>query len=120
MGGLGLTRADIFLDLDQFDRKKIVTLTDDLLDRSRLAQGGALGLDEVAQAHMSEIGVTVRQHRDWTPSAQDAEIARQVVDLSIRTDPRKQLLGGSIDLLQLTAGAGIQWKNLKPNCRKAE
>jgi hypothetical protein len=119
LGNLAVTRADIFVDLGLFDKKRIVKLSSDVVDRSALGDGGALGLSEIVAQYMPKMMVT-RTGSKVPGSAQDAEIAHDLVDLSIKSHPRKELLGGDIDELKLTRGVGITWIHRKKNCKEGD
>lgn len=118
-GNLGVTRASIAIDLNQFDKSKEVRLIDDLADRSKLQDGGSLGLGEIAdQYSQSTIIETRRRHLPL--SRENAEIAYRLVELTIKLHPRKDLLGGEIDELRLTSGAGITWIHRKGTCKQQD
>jgi hypothetical protein len=119
-GEIAVTRTDIFVDLPLFDRKGIVKLWHDKVERQKLRDGGALGLGEIAAEYVQRTTETTRQNRNLSPGEQDAEIARKLVELSITMHPRREMLGGKIDELRLDRGKGITWLKLKQNCKKQE
>lgn len=118
-GNLGLTRATILIDLDLLDKKKVVRLTHEIVERPKLGDGGTLGLGEIAAQYAVPTTVRIRQGI-FSPSAQDAEIARKLVELTIQLHPRKEMLGGEIDELQLWSGVGVTWISRKNTCKEQE
>jgi hypothetical protein len=119
-GELGVTRADLTINLALFDSRQIVQLSSDTVELPDLHDGGTLGLGEIAAQNMRTTYAAIKQRHDLSPSAQDAEIARKLVELSIDLHPRREMLGRPVDELRLSKGAGITWISLKDNCKKKD
>ena len=119
-GNIGVTRADIHIDLPAFKKTKKINLTPKIDGRAILGEGGTLGRGDVANDHRTRREAAVRGNHNLTRSAQDAEIAKQLVELTIQIDPHKQELGGDVDELRLDRGIGVTWLHRKCNCKERE
>jgi hypothetical protein len=118
-GELGVTRADITIDLARFIKIKNVSLNTSYTERAKLNDGGALGLSEIAAEHFQTTADSIRKNTGLSFSEQNERIAHELVDLSIRLHPRRGMLGGDIDELILNRN-GITWIDRKKGCKEQE
>jgi len=121
-GQLIARAVDVYFDMAAFDSAGRV----DLGYRPRYQPPGwiAAGSSEIINEFM--LGVSPRAKKfmnDWrannaklTPSSRNAELARKMIEFSIRLHPHPEEIGPPVDVLQIMPKTGIHWVQGEAGC----